>query len=152
MSGFSTCSKSFHFLGKNCKHQSDFNKTSENKEIIRLSGRFIVTGICMYEALKISKKTSKILKSDFQWVAVLNRLKTKLTSGKSGNAQVKCQYFNLKTLPYIMWDSQTSVQHSLSQRGHLSQERFMWVAMEEENTSLLNNRSWWLTKENSRTP
>lgn len=62
----------------------------------------------MHEALKISKKTSKILKSDFQWVAVLNRLKTKLTSGKSGNAQVKYQYFNLKTLPYIMWDSQTS--------------------------------------------
>lgn len=149
MSGFSTCSKSFHFLGKNCKHQSDFNKTSENKEINRLSGRFIVTGICMHEALKISKKTSKILRSDFQWVAVLNRLKTKLTSGKSRNAQVKCQYFNLKTLILC---GILRLQHSLSQRGHLSQERFMWVAMEEENTSLLNNRSWWLTKENSRTP
>lgn len=67
---------------KTFKHQSDFNKILENKEISRLSGRFIVTGNCMHEALKINKKTNKILRSDFQWVAVLNRLKTKLTSGK----------------------------------------------------------------------
>lgn len=28
----------------------------------------------------------------------------------------------------------------------------MWMVMEEENTSLLGNHSWWLMKENSRTP
>lgn len=56
----------------------------------------------MHEALKISKKASKILRSDFQWAAVLNGLKTTLTSGRSGNAPVKYQYFSLKTLLYIM--------------------------------------------------
>lgn len=33
-----------------------------------------------------------------------------------------------------------------SHRGHLSQEKFIWVTMEEENTSFLNNHSWWLMK------
>lgn len=47
----------------------------------------------MHEALKKKKQASKqakhmnnIIRIEFQWMAVLNRLTTEATSGKSGNA------------------------------------------------------------------